>query len=198
MLFGSRFLFLNTVVKFIRGFSGGSVVKESACRRSRRRRCGFDSWVGEIPWRRKWQPTPVILPGKSYGQRKLAGYSPWDRKKVGPNLATTQQQKFTRCKMTHFNHSKRYNSILRSFTMLFNHYWYLFSRNFDHPKGNRASIKQSLPISLPLPPRTNCFLSGDLPILDILYPRNQTICGLLYLTSFTYYDVFKVHLCCST
>ena len=31
----------------------------------------------EIPWRRKWQPTPVFLPGKYYGQRSLAGYSPW-------------------------------------------------------------------------------------------------------------------------
>ena len=29
-------------------------------------------------WRRKWQPTPVFLPGKSHGQRSLAGYSPWD------------------------------------------------------------------------------------------------------------------------
>ena len=31
-------------------------------------------------WRRKWQPTPVFLPGKSHGQRSLAGYSPWGRK----------------------------------------------------------------------------------------------------------------------
>ena len=30
-----------------------------------------------MPWRRKWQPTPVFLPGKSYGQRSLAGCSPW-------------------------------------------------------------------------------------------------------------------------
>ena len=39
------------------------------------RRCGFDPWVGKIPWRRKCQPTPVFLPGKSHGQRCLAGYS---------------------------------------------------------------------------------------------------------------------------
>ena len=38
------------------------------------------SWVGKIPWRRKWQPTIVFLPGKSHGQRKLVGHSPWDRK----------------------------------------------------------------------------------------------------------------------
>ena len=41
------------------------------------RRPGFDPWVGKIPWRRKWQPTPIFLPGKSHGQRSLAGYSPW-------------------------------------------------------------------------------------------------------------------------
>ena len=37
-------------------------------------RPGFDPWVGKIPWRREWQPTPVFLPGESYGQRSLAGY----------------------------------------------------------------------------------------------------------------------------
>ena len=36
------------------------------------KRCRFDPWVGKIPWRRKWQPTPVFLPGKSHGQRSLA------------------------------------------------------------------------------------------------------------------------------
>ena len=41
------------------------------------------SWVGKILWRRKWQPTPVFLPGKSCGQRSPAGYSPWSIKKSG-------------------------------------------------------------------------------------------------------------------
>ena len=40
------------------------------------RRHGFDAWVGKIPWRRKWQLTPVLLPGEFHGQRSLAGYSP--------------------------------------------------------------------------------------------------------------------------
>ena len=44
------------------------------------RRCRFDSWVGKIPWRRKWQSTPVVMPGKSHGQRSLAGYSLWGLK----------------------------------------------------------------------------------------------------------------------
>ena len=44
------------------------------------RRPEFDSWVGKILWRRKWQPIPLFSPGDSRGQRSLAGYSPWDRK----------------------------------------------------------------------------------------------------------------------
>ena len=39
------------------------------------RRCKFDPWVRKIPWRRKWQPTPIFLPGESSGQRPLAGYT---------------------------------------------------------------------------------------------------------------------------
>ena len=48
------------------------------CRRPRR--CRFDPWVRKMPWRRKWQSTPVFLPGKSHGQRSLAVYSPRGRK----------------------------------------------------------------------------------------------------------------------
>ena len=43
--------------------------------------CGkprFHPWVRKIPWRRKWLPAPVFLPGESHGQRILVGYSPWD------------------------------------------------------------------------------------------------------------------------
>jgi len=40
----------------------------------------FDARIGKIPWRRKWQPTPIFLPGKCHEQRSLAGYSPWGRK----------------------------------------------------------------------------------------------------------------------
>ena len=44
------------------------------------RRCGFDPWVGKIPWRRAQPPTPVFLPGESHGWRSLADYSPWGHK----------------------------------------------------------------------------------------------------------------------
>ena len=43
---------------------------------------GFDPWVGKIPLSRKWQPTPVFLPGEFYGQRSLAGYSSWGSKEL--------------------------------------------------------------------------------------------------------------------
>ena len=61
----------------LKGFLGGASGKESACQCRRHRRWGFDPCVGKIPWRRKWQPTPVFLPRKSHGQRSLVGYSPW-------------------------------------------------------------------------------------------------------------------------
>ena len=47
-------------------FPGGSSSKESDCQCRRCRRCGFDPWVGKIPWRRAWQPTPVFLPGEPH------------------------------------------------------------------------------------------------------------------------------------
>ena len=50
--------------------------KESAYECMRYRTHKFDPWVGKIPWRRKWQPTPVFLPGKSHEQRSLVGHSP--------------------------------------------------------------------------------------------------------------------------
>ena len=58
------------------GFPGGASVKESTCQYRRRKRCGFDPWVGKIPGSRERQPIPVFMPGESHGQRKLVGYSP--------------------------------------------------------------------------------------------------------------------------
>ena len=59
---------------FLKGFPGHSDGKESAYNAGDPVPC---SWVRKIPWRREWQPTPVFLPGKSHGQRSLAGYSPF-------------------------------------------------------------------------------------------------------------------------
>ena len=49
-------------------FPGGSDIKQSTCHYRRYRRCLFNPWVRKIPWRRKWQPTPELFPGKSNGQ----------------------------------------------------------------------------------------------------------------------------------
>ena len=48
-------------------------------------RLGFDPWVGKVPWRRERQPTPVLLPRRSHGQRSQAGYSPWGHKESDMN-----------------------------------------------------------------------------------------------------------------
>ena len=70
------------------GFSSGAGGKEPACQCKRRKRPGFNPWVGKIRWRRKWQPTPVYLPGESHGQRSLLGYSPWGHKESDTAQAT--------------------------------------------------------------------------------------------------------------
>ena len=57
-----------------------SLVAQRLKRLPAMRRPAFDPWVGKIPWRRKWQPTPVFLPGESHGQRSLVGYSPQGHK----------------------------------------------------------------------------------------------------------------------
>ena len=81
------------------GFPGGSDGK-SICLQCRRP--GFDPWIRRIPWRRKWQPTPVLLPGKFHGQRSLVSYSPRGRKESG----TTE-----RCHFSFFIKSKVFNCL---------------------------------------------------------------------------------------
>ena len=75
--FGVQNFYWGFFIYIVRDFPVGSDGKSIClqCRRS-----GFNPWVGKIPWRRKWQPTPVFLPEKSHGQRSLAGYSPWGLK----------------------------------------------------------------------------------------------------------------------
>ena len=66
--------------------------QESACQRRRHGTHGFDPWVRKMPWSRKWHPTPVLLPGKSHGQRNLVGCTPWGCRRVRRDLVTKQQQ----------------------------------------------------------------------------------------------------------
>ena len=64
------------------------VVKNLPANAGRAGECGFDPRVQKIPWRRKWQPAPAFLPGKSHGQGSLADCGPWDCKRVRHGLAT--------------------------------------------------------------------------------------------------------------
>ena len=66
-------------------YPGGTSGKQSACQSRRHKRHGFNPWVGKMPWRRKWQPAPVFLPGESHGHRRpgfpsWVGKIPWRRK----------------------------------------------------------------------------------------------------------------------
>ena len=67
------------------------VSKESACNAGdlhAGQKTRFSPWVGKIPWKRKWQPTPVFLPRKSHGQRSLLGYSPWGHEELDTTEVT--------------------------------------------------------------------------------------------------------------
>ena len=67
----------------------GASGKEPTCHQRRRhKRLVFHPWVGKIPWRREWQPTPVFLPGESHGQRNLVGYSPRCQEELDTTEAT--------------------------------------------------------------------------------------------------------------
>ena len=70
------------------GFPGGSAVKNLPAKREMR----VPPRGQEAPWRRKWPPTPVFLPGESHGRRSLQGYSPWGHRRVRYNSATKQQE----------------------------------------------------------------------------------------------------------
>ena len=70
-LFTFKYYLAASQILIINGLPRQLIGKES---------CGFNHWVRKIPWRRKWQATPVLLPGKSHGQRSLVRYSPWDCK----------------------------------------------------------------------------------------------------------------------
>ena len=62
------------------GFSSDAVVKNLPANAGDSRDVGLIPRVRKIPWRRKWQPAPLFLPGESHGQWSLVGYSPWGRK----------------------------------------------------------------------------------------------------------------------
>ena len=116
------------------------------------RRCSFHPWVGKIPWRRKWQPTPVFLPGKSYGQRSQAGYGPWGHTGVGHDLVTKQQKQ----QRNGLNIDKPHVLLLLFFTFLLvctSTFWHNPShcvRPWEFP----VSLSWGFQVSLPCEGRT--------------------------------------------
>ena len=70
------------------GFPDSASSKKPSCQHRRHKRCGFDCWVGKIPRRRAWQPTPVFLRGESCGQSSLAGYTPYSHQESDTTEAT--------------------------------------------------------------------------------------------------------------
>ena len=91
----------------------GTSGKELAYQCRRLNNFGFDTWVGKIPWRRAWQPTPIFLPEKSHGQKSLAGYSPWGHKELDMTEATYHHHIFIS------NISKRLIFVATCFLLLF-------------------------------------------------------------------------------
>ena len=72
LTFTHTYIYTYVYIHIYVDFPGGSEGKESACDE----RSGFEPWIGKIPWRRGWQPSPVSLSGKFHGQRSPASYSP--------------------------------------------------------------------------------------------------------------------------
>ena len=76
-------------------------------------------WVENIPWRRKWQVTPVFLLGESHGQRSLAAFDTWGRKRVGQHLATERQQGQQTCCMRSMYHAYSFLPPLLGSSMIY-------------------------------------------------------------------------------
>ena len=101
------FFFFNSSIVALRASSVAQMIKKICLQCGRPK---FDSWVGKIPWRRKWQPTPVFLPGEFHGQRSLESYTPWGRKESD----TTKQLTHTH---THTHQTLNPNMVLLSSTV---------------------------------------------------------------------------------
>ena len=82
-----RFL---TLISNIKCLLGGEVVKKSTCQCRRYNRCGFDPWIRKIPWSRKWQHAPVLLPGKIPWTEEPGGLWSMGLQRVRHNWASMQ------------------------------------------------------------------------------------------------------------
>ena len=78
------------------------------------RKTWVEPWVEKFPWRRKWQPTPIFLPGESHGQRSLEGYSSWGRKQLDTTerLTHTHTHTHTRTLLAKLNCTYNVSTIV--------------------------------------------------------------------------------------
>ena len=115
------------------------------------RRHGLNPWVGKISWRRKRQPTPLLLPGKTHGQSRQVGYRPWSDKRIRHDLQ--------------LNNNNQFSSVAQSCPTLYNpmncstpglpvhHQLPEFAQTHVHRVGD--AIQPSHPLSSPSPPAPN-------------------------------------------
>ena len=146
--------------------------KASACNVGRP---GFDPWVGKIPWRRKWQPTPVLLPGDSNGQRSLVGYSPWSSKESD----TTEWLHF------HFTPKKKLTKLKGNCIILC---------KFDSVLLNNNSTDSTLLLITTLP-GSGKGISYDLVLImtgRIMFKLEYALKQYIYYVIITNNDCFKI------
>ena len=110
------------------------------------------SWVGKMPWRMKWQPTAVLLPGKSHGQRSLVGYSPWGHKESDMT------------DRLHFTFTSFINGKLLTRVWLFTIPWNVAYQASPSMECSRQEYRSGLPFPSP----------GDLPNPGIKH-RSSTL-----------------------
>ena len=109
----------------------------SQCRRLER--CGYNPWVRKIPWKRKWQPALVFLPGKSHRQRSLVGYSPW-----GCKESDTTEHTHTNW-LQPLNQSQSINFHLPKMKLIFTFTWSsnktgMWESYTNHPKDLKTYV----------------------------------------------------------
>ena len=159
-------------VQCLQGLPGGASGKEFVCQCRRHKRCGFNPWVGKIPWRRRWQPTLALLPGESHGQKSLAGHSPRVTKRHDRgNLARTHSQGCTsvRLQLTAQNQSAVPKDIFINYDAYVKPcIWKTFSQTW-HLKGNSKCVYHILTTL-----QITSFFSG-LSWSFYLYPMNITL-----------------------
>ena len=93
----------------MQGFPGGAIRKESSCQYRRHKRCGFSPWVGKVPWRSKWQPTP---------SKFLPGELPWTEAPGGlQSIRSQSQTRLKRLGVTYINCGTDWLSDFESYWM---------------------------------------------------------------------------------